>query len=248
MRIIIFLMILIMTGCMSEDSSAGPSVIGQAGSMSRFSIVDSVLVVVKPNQLQTWSIADKDDPKLMGELDAGNDVETVYAIDTTLFIGSETGMIIYSMETPWQPRFRSSFTHWRSCDPVFVQDTVAFVTTRSGNFCWGGENKLYTVNVTNLDSAYEMMSWDMVNPHGLGVDDSLLFVADGVAGLKVFNIKSPTEIELLEVINMGSAYDVIVNDGDLTVIADDALYQYDYSALPLKELSRFALFPVNQNL
>ena len=33
----------------------------------------------------------------------------------------------------------------------------------------------------------------MTNPHGLGIDDNLLFICDGAAGLKVFDATNPSE-------------------------------------------------------
>ena len=233
--------VIVLSACMSSETSGSAGVggtAGKAGSMARFAIVDSILVIIKPGTLQTWSLADRDEPKMLGNISVGDDVETVYAVDSTLFIGSETGMLIYSLETPWQPRYRSVFRHWRSCDPVVVQEHIAFVTTRSGSGCRGGRNKLFTLDVSDIDSPKELADWDLGNPHGLGVDGNLLFIADGYAGLKIFSVLSPKEIELVDVVNMGEAYDVIVDNGHLYVIASDALYQFDYSSYPLKHLSK----------
>ena len=50
----------------------------------------------------------------------------------------------------------------------------------------------------------------MQNPHGLGIDESLLFICEGEFGLKTFDAKDPLEIDqnLLAFFEERHAYDV----------------------------------------
>ena len=52
-------------------------------------------------------------------------------------MGTPTGMLIYSLEDPLVPKYRSSVSHVFGCDPVVVEDDLAYVTVHSGNTCPG---------------------------------------------------------------------------------------------------------------
>ncbi len=82
-------------------------------------------------------------------------------------------------------RIKAFFTHATSCDPVIVDDTLAYITLRSGNACGGSLNSLDVINIMNLESPTLVMSYPMANPHGLGKHGDLLFICDGNSGLKI---------------------------------------------------------------
>lgn len=71
----------------------------------------------------------------------------------------------------------------------------------------------------------------MYNPHGLGIDNSVLFICDGDAGLKVYDATDLENIDknLLAHFPGIKAYDVIPLGGVLMMIGADGLYQYDYT-------------------
>lgn len=78
-----------------------------------------------------------------------------------------------------------------------------------------------------------MRSYNMTAPYGLGIDDEVLFVCDGSAGLKVFNAADPYLISehLLATFPNINAYDVIPLGSSLLMIGADGFYQYDYTNL-----------------
>ena len=63
---------------------------------------------------------------------------------------------------------RAFFNHARSCDPVVVDDTLAYITLRTGTNCGGNLNVLDVVNIKNINKPVTVMSYAMTNPHGLG--------------------------------------------------------------------------------
>ncbi len=71
----------------------------------------------------------------------------------------------------------------------------------------------------------------MQNPHGLGIDNSTLFLCEGEHGLKVFDAKDLNKIDenLLAHFKDHDAFDVIPLGTSLLLIGKDGLYQYDYS-------------------
>lgn len=71
----------------------------------------------------------------------------------------------------------------------------------------------------------------MNSPKGLGIDNETLFICDGDAGLKVYNVSDPYSlgasfITSFEDIN---TFDVIPVNDILFMIGSDGLFQYDYS-------------------
>jgi len=81
----------------------------------------------------------------------------------------------------------------------------------------------------------------MFNPHGLAVDDSLLFICDGKAGIKLYEILSPTEIRLIQHIGDCEAYDVILSGKTMIAVCSQGLIQYDYSSFPMRKLSEIPI-------
>ena len=72
----------------------------------------------------------------------------------------------------------------------------------------------------------------MKHPKGLGIDTKTLFVCDD--GLKVYDATDPQKImaNLLAHYPGMNGYDVIPFNNVLMMIAEDGIYQYDYSQLP----------------
>ena len=55
------------------------------------------------------------------EIRISENIETVFIAREHLFIGSMTGMYIYSLVDPVNPEFVSTYWHVTSCDPVVVE-------------------------------------------------------------------------------------------------------------------------------
>ena len=106
-----------------------------------------------------------------------------------MFMGTPTGMLIYSLEDPLAPKYRSSVSHVFGCDPVVVEDDLAYVTVHSGNTCGQNTNELMLIDVSDVDQPNLLVTYGMKCPKGLGIDNGTLFLCD--EGLKVFNAKDP---------------------------------------------------------
>ncbi|MGD0582711.1 MAG: hypothetical protein ABR974_07165 [Bacteroidales bacterium] len=217
----------------SSGASTGVSGsgVGLGGSMARFGIKGNVLYAVDQNILKIFDISDKVHPASVTSFYPGWEIETMFLTDKNMFLGASTGMAIYDISVPSVPVYLSYYSHIRSCDPVIVDDTLAYVTLRSGTTCGSSVNSLDVINVKNLASPSIVMSYPMTSPQGLGKDGNLLFVCDGDAGLKIFDASDPYSISthLISTYDQINAYDVIPVDGVLAMIGDDGLYQYNYS-------------------
>jgi hypothetical protein len=216
---------------MGASSGVSGSGVGVGGSMARFGIKDKVLYVVDKNILKVFNISDKTAPVKVNDVYPGWNVETMFLKGNNMFLGTTTGMAVLDISNPESPFSKTFFTHARSCDPVIVDDTLAYITLRTGNNCGGTQNVLDIVNIKDITRPTAVVSYFMTNPHGLGKDGDLLFICDGYAGLKVYNAADPRLIlgNLIYTYPNIIAYDVIPIGNVLVLIGDDGLFQYDYS-------------------
>jgi hypothetical protein len=216
------------SGASSGVSGSG---VGIGGSMARFGIKDKILYVVDQNTLKVFDITNKTTPVKINDISPGRNVETMFLTEKTMFLGTTTGMVILDISNPSTPVYKTFFNHARSCDPVVVDDTLAYITLRTGTNCGGNLNVLDVVNIKNINLPTTVMSYGMTNPHGLGKDGNLLFVCDGSAGLKVFDATDSRQItsHLIYSYPNIKAYDVIPIGDLLVLIGDEGLFQYNYS-------------------
>jgi len=216
------------SGASSGVSGSGT---GFGGSMARFGIKDKVLYIVDQSNLKVFDITNKTNPAKMGDFYPGWNIETMFLSGDNMFLGTTTGMVIYDISNPLVPKSRVFFNHARSCDPVIVDDTLAYVTLRSGTTCGGTVNCLDVVNIKDLSSPSLLATFSMTNPHGLGKNGDLLFICDGSAGLKIYDASDPKTIgnKLIYSYPNINAYDVIPIGTLLVMIGDNGLYQYSYT-------------------
>lgn len=213
----------------TPTSSVSPAGVG--GSMGRFTIADNHLYTIDNVNLYTFDIQDPASPNQRSTDMVGWGIETIFPSGQNLFLGSNNGVYIYSIETPQAPQMLSMFMHVQSCDPVIVHDTLAYVTLRGGTECNGFVNQLDIINIKNPSVPELVTSYAMNSPYGLGYDNGLLFVCEGRSGLKVFDAKDPYGLSnnLLEHRTDFDAFDVIPDKGVLIMIGQDGLFQFDYS-------------------
>jgi hypothetical protein len=208
------------------------------GSMSRFALYLDNLYVVINNQMQVFKLSGSLPERVVENLPVGFNVETIFSYGNHLFLGTPTGMLIYSVEDPVLPVWKSTITHAYGCDPVVVADDIAYVTVRSGNICGQNTNELIVIDVSDKVDPKLIESYNMTSPKGLGIDKKTLFVCDD--GLKVYDVTDVTKIDehLIKHFSAGfDGYDVIPYNNVLMMIADDGIHQYDYSDLTdIKEI------------
>jgi hypothetical protein len=210
--------------------SSGNSVRAQAGkggSMARFAITHDYLYAVTQQNLLALSLANPNSPKLTSNKAMGWGIETIYPFQDKLFIGSNSGMFIYLLTNPAQPKQTAVFTHATVCDPVIADGNFAYVTLRSGVVCQGFTNQLDVVNIENIYNPKLVRSYPLTNPHGLDKRGNWLFVCDGKDGLKVLDATDAANLKLKKTIAIKDTYDVICW-GPVAIVSTAAgIYQYD---------------------
>jgi len=220
----------------SGGERGGSGASGTGGSTARMTVVNNYIYAVDNRNLLSIDISNGADPQKARVKDisnwAGSTIETIFPMGDYLFIGTTTGMQIFNHKvSPNSPTHESTSEHFRSCDPVVVQNNIAYVTTHGGTGCGGSINALYTYDVTDVKNPVELATYSMSYPMGLGIDGNTLFICEDDHGLKVYDASDPKEItshKLSELKNI-SPTDVIPLDGLLIVTAKDGVYQYDYT-------------------
>ncbi len=202
---------------------------GTGGSFARFTIKNNHLYAVSDSELISVDISEGNSPQIANRTPVGWNIETIFPYNESLFMGSQAGMFIYSIANPSNPDYTSDFEHARACDPVVVDEDIAYVTLRDGNECAGFVNQLDVINVESLQNPWLIQSKPMHHPMGLGVDNGVLFICDDDEGLKIFDCSNPeAEFEMLAHYPEYQAYDVISYLGMLIMIGSDGLYIYNY--------------------
>ncbi|MDR2388357.1 MAG: hypothetical protein LBD89_01035 [Tannerellaceae bacterium] len=245
----------LLTGCeiastTSPGSSADTSP-GQAGSMARFALTGDYLYTVDRYRLKTFDVSDAANPQSPNGKEQYMDfgIETIFPLDSLLFLGSQTGMYIYSITRPDFPRMLGYVSHITACDPVVASGNYAYVTLNSESIhCGRSVNELHVYELSDLQNPRLVHTESALkHPKGLGVDQNRLFVCDN--GLKVYDVTNPAQPLLMDDISDipetsgAESYDVIPIDGLLLLISDKGLYQFDYTGRKLSFVSKLPVSP-----
>ena len=233
----------------SQANASNTKAAGVSGSMARFTIVDNYLYTVGNSTLSALNITNTNNPVVENTKLIGWNIETIYPLNNKLFIGGQTGMFIYDITNAADPVFTGSFSHACFNDPVIADEKYAYVTLRAmaeQGTCRGGipaqRNELDIVDITNLAAPALVKIYDMAEPKGLSKDGDNLFICDGKGGLKVYNAKDVLNLSLIKQIKNITPFDVIVQDGIAIVVADEGIFQYDYSSINnIKLLSKIVV-------
>lgn len=214
----------------AETSNLANGSTGIGGSLARFTIADNYLYTVNDYRLKLFDITLTDSPVEGNTVELGWGIETIFPYGDKLFFGARSGMHIYDNSNPAEPTFISTYEHVNTCDPVVVQNDLAYVTLRSGTECQTFTNQLDVIDISDVSHPELVATHEMQNPHGLGIKGNCLFIAEGDYGLKVFNSEDPLKIgENLTAHHKDvHALDVIPLDDVLFMIGNDGLHQYNY--------------------
>ncbi|KLT66300.1 LVIVD repeat-containing protein [Pedobacter sp. BMA] len=212
-------------------SSGSSSSTGQGGSMSRFTLLNDHLYTVGSFDLSLFDVKTPANPSFVKAINLGWGVETIFPYENKLFIGTNTGMHIFSAADPANPVKLSTYSHVFACDPVVVQGRYAYVTLRTGNSCRQASNQLEVVDIADPTQPKQVAVFPMQNPHGLSISGNSLFLCEGTFGIKSFNITDKTKIgnNLLQHINTVKSFDVIAGPKSLIVTGEDGVHQFNYN-------------------
>jgi hypothetical protein len=206
---------------------------GNGGSLAQFTIVGDYLYTIDYKTLRVFNLSDASNPLLTESIDMGVGMETVYHRNGRLFIGANDGVHIYDITDPRNPQELSEFQHVTSCDPVVANDNYAYATLRGGTECGGSLSQLSIIDITDVYNPWQVSEFELDGPYGLGFvnsDETLLYVCDGYAGMKLFDVSDPFNPQIIGSYENVSPKDVIAEgDDNLIVLAMSGVYQFDAS-------------------
>lgn len=210
------------------------NITGKGGSLARFTIVNDYLYIAEMDSLKIVNIHIPENPIQLTTiwLTDLNDIETIYSFKDLLFIGSQTGMYIYSIINPESPEFLGGAHHITACDPVVANDSMAFVTIRNGTSCnpfFTEVNQLKIYNITNINKPVEIYTVNLFNPHGLAVNSNALYVCDYTNGLVTFDVSDPYHPKLINTQREWAVKDCIVKDNLLICMSLRGMVIFDIS-------------------
>lgn len=229
----------------SGSVPAAGSSFGIGGSMARFGLYNDYLYVVDNAILYIFDVKNPESPHDIGSQNVGWDIETMFIYDGHMFFGTQSGMRIFSLEVATVPKYVADFWHVTSCDPVVISDGYAYITLRGGTRCGSDVNRLDVLKLsTDYLNNQLVASYPLHGPYGLGIDDQILFICDGDAGLKVYNVADKLHIDDNQIASFSNinTFDVIPVNDYLFMIGDDGFYQYDYS--DLQNITQISFIPV----
>lgn len=229
--LLLLLLTLIFNAC-SEGAGSGLAGTGVSGSTARFAVVGDHLYVLDKfedkqparsgnttwatrrlrDSLDTFSLANPESPAFKSRLIFETArPETIHPIGTYLFLGTDSGMMIISIEEPDDPLSISFTDHFRARDPVVVSGDRAYVTLRTSETDRFSMpmNELQIYDVRNLEMPTLINVFQMTSPWGLGVQHGRAYICDGSAGLRVLNVADPQLIADVAVLNTDICFDVI---------------------------------------
>ena len=228
--LLIIAAILLIASCTKEsdsNSNAASGGAGKGGSLARFTVVNNNLYLVDDYTLKVFDVSNASNAVLRNTVTLRFGVETIYPYKDKLFIGSRDGMYIYSIANPDAPVLVGEARHTRSCDPVVANDSIAFVTLRGNQPCGPAEDGLYIYNIKNVLTPALIHKKPIPTPHGLALQDSLLYVCQKNNGLGIYNISNPAAPVLRKQISNKVFEDVIVYDGILICYISTGLALYN---------------------
>jgi len=212
----------------SYDTSPVPASGGSGSSYATFAVIDNYLYRAdRRGSLITYDITTPDKIKQVGSVDVGWGVESLYPTENFLFVGGVSGMYIFDRTQPEEPVQISKIEHTRSCDPVVVSGSTAFVTLRGSGMCGGASDELLCVTIKDPHNPEVMATKSLATPWGLATQGQQLYVSHGDSGYSLFDVTDPSSPALTATWNDTPSRDFIWSGHTLFVMSPHNVFIYD---------------------
>lgn len=204
---------------------------GTGGSTAKMTLAGDYLYAISGSSVQLFDVSTPSSPAPWSKVDIDWDIQTLFPYGDYLLVGAADGVHILDNTDPAAPQYVGDFQHATARDPVVAQDGVAYVTLRRDLTQPGPgiANQMNVLDISDVTQPALLETVPMQAPSGLSIRGNRLYVCDGEAGLKVFDLTDPVKPEVVHVIPGLDCSDVIATDELLYVIDDLGLSQYDLS-------------------
>ncbi len=225
--------------CETDFASAGDTGTSTTqGSYANVITLGDFMYVINKEKLQTFSLGDPANPKLVDDQDVGFNIESLLHYKGNLFIGSAQAMYIYEILENGIP-INKSITSYNNggfdiCanDPIAVSDSHAYASLSSrviGECVNFDQNEIRVFDIADIQAPIHINTVEMDSPRGIALDGNTLFICEAETGLKVMDVSDPYNLRELYHFDGFKAFDVIANNGLLVVVGPEKIYEYDYS-------------------
>nr|WP_314498605.1 hypothetical protein [uncultured Chryseobacterium sp.] len=242
----ILLSLAIVIGCSDNgDTADAQSADGKEGSTATFILKNNYMYVVDQMNLNVFSIIEPANPVKVKTVNVGFNIETLFSMDHYLFIGSRSGMYIYSItQNPETPVFVSKALHFTACDPVVANSTHAFVTLHSNTVCNAGiNNKLMVYNIANIQNPLLISERDLLEPKGLALSGNYLFICDK-NDIVIFNISDPQNVTVAKTIPNIPAKDLIIDGNRMYAFTSSTVHQFNLDPSNIQNITPVSAIPL----
>ncbi len=234
---------LIMVSCSDEGDSiflgSGDGFTAVSGSNTGFTMIGDYLYAISFKDLTIYNIGDSSEIVLENRIEIPTDTETIFGYQQYLLFGRQNGISVYDVsQNPTSPVFLSEYAHQTACDPVIARDGVAYFTIRSGNGCGPDRsNQLVVLDISDPTSPVLRDEKELFSPRGLAISGNQLYVSDGSAGIKQFDISNKFSPEFITTPTGNFSHDLIALDTVLISVGSNSVDQYRINGDQLNLLS-----------
>jgi len=235
---------LFLIGCGGSGSSGSTSpdspTTGTGGSTARMTISGDYLYAIAGDSVQLFDISMPSSPNPYVNVRLNWNIETLFPYGDYLLVGAADALHIMDNTDAGRPELLTTMPHATAQDPVVAENDVAYLTLRdrTDSFqTFDVANELRVIDLMEISNPQLLDVIPMQYPSGLSIENNLLYICDGIAGIKAFDTSDPLELVTLAGIPGVVCNDLIVKDQRLYVITDDSIIQYDSSTLPPTLLS-----------
>jgi len=211
------------------SNSVADGVTGTGGSTARMTISGDYLYAISGDRVQLLTITTPASPAPWTQVQIDWDIQTLFPYGNYLLVGAADGMHILDNTDPASPNHIGDFQHARAIDPVVAQNDIAYVTLKedpSAPFN-GIVNQMNVVDISDMTQPTLIDTIPMQGPAGLSVSGERLYVCDGVAGLKTFDISIASEPRAIGALAGIDCSDVIARNSLMFIVENNRLTQYD---------------------
>ncbi len=208
------------------------------GKYNTMKVVDDFIYAITDTELITIDRTDSQNLQEIDKHELGGRLENLYVVDGAIFIGSETDMHIFTIQSNGIPSIQSSTQHIefgdtpvRFCDPVVASQDIAYVTLTTETTAPGGcgtqeVNSLLIYDVHDKTAPILKNELNLDSPQGLAIHGDLLFVTNLNTGTHIYRVDHHGGLTNENFI-AGGAQDVVAVGNKLMIVSSTEINQYD---------------------
>ena len=228
-------------GCGGENSSPSStdnSKYSLSSSSVRFAFMGDTLYTIKDGEMTLYDVSEAQRAVLMTRVSVEKNVTTLFTNSNHLYIGSDDTLKVYDAQLPTLPKDIGTISFTQSCGNLLIQDDLLYLTLNS--HCKEQANTLNELRIFSLKNPAkleEITRVGMYEPTAIAIDKEKLFVCDGRAGLKLFdvNVSEVNQTINVKLERKDVEFDVnctqmLADDNILVVTTPNGVKEYDYSA------------------